>query len=98
MQVYFKKTIGKYKKGQLREIPNGLAQVYIRSNIASQDYEKKVIESVSREEFKESLDAYDSMDLEQLKDLANKRDIKFHHRAGAERLKQLLRESGELAI
>jgi hypothetical protein len=50
--VYFKKTIGKYRKGTQHQISYNLANVYFRSNIAVDAYENKVIpEPVAKQDF-----------------------------------------------
>lgn len=49
MRLHFRKTIGRYKKGSTHEVRDSLARVYLRANIAKQDYEQKVIaEPVSK--------------------------------------------------
>ena len=88
--------MGKYQKGQTRNIPDGLARVYLRSNIAVEEYEQKVTTSISRKEFVESLDEFDSMSLDDLKALAKERGLKVHHLAGAEKTKQILRGDSEV--
>lgn len=101
MRLHFRKTIGRYKKGSTHDVRDSLARVYLRANIATQEYEQKVVhEPVSKSEFVEPVptaldvvDNYDDMSVEELRIIALERDVKVHWNAGADKIKEALRNA-----
>lgn len=89
-EVYFKKTIGKYKKGSSHLISDGLANVYLRANIISEGYIAKIPEPISKGDFHKK-DMYDTLSVEELRSIASERGVKVHHKAGEAKLKDALR-------
>lgn len=101
MRLHFRKTIGRYKKGSTHEVRDSLARVYLRANIAVQDYERKVIaEPASKNEFhaapvkKFEPDEFEGIDdADQLRVIALERGVKVHWNAGVDKIKEALRNA-----
>lgn len=85
MEVYFNKTIGKYKKDTVREIPDSLARIYLSRRIASKHYERKVME--------EPVDQVPYDDIEELREKAKSLGLNVHHRAGRDKILQAIKEA-----
>lgn len=141
MKLYFKKSIGPYRKGSVKNVPDKVAAFYIKQGIGEevvreltavpmkqptapvrqkQTYQTKVMvaesvpapqpdpepspEPVESHSIVEQapdpatvpepaeVDEYEGLDVEELRVLAEMKGIKVHHKAGAEKIKEALKQ------
>ena len=95
MKLYFRKSIGPYRKGQTKNVPDKLARFYVKNGIAEpvrrdNTYQTKVMVADTTSE---PVDDLEGLDVEELRALAELRGLKVHHKAGAEKIKETLRSA-----
>lgn len=100
MELYFNKSIGKYRAGQTRQVPDPIANLYLRRKIASKaTYQTKVMvpDVSANQPLPPAIQENNSVDFESIDDaevlrgIAKERGIDVHHRAGAEKIKEALK-------
>lgn len=90
MEVYFLRSMGKYKRFTQAKVPDKLGEFYIKARIAER-VESKMIDNRQYQTKVMSPANYDGLTLEQLRQIAADRGIQVHHRAGIEKIKELLK-------
>lgn len=104
MKLLFRKSIGSYKKGMTKNVPEKLARFYVKNGIATkvvkgQTYQTKVLVAEKPEKPEkpeqsepvvEGKDDYEGLGEDELRALAELRGVKIHHRAGSEKIKEAL--------
>lgn len=90
MEVYFLRSMGKYKRFTQAKVPDKLGEFYIKAHIAER-VEAKMIDKSQYQKKVMQPDSYDGLTLDQLRQIASDRGIKVHHKSGIEKIKELLK-------
>lgn len=94
MEVYFLRSMGKYKRFTQAKVPDKLGEFYIKARIAERVEAKMIDKSQYQTKVMRPApvaDQYDGLTLEQLRQIAADRGIQVHHRSGVEKIKELLK-------
>lgn len=91
MELYFLKTIGPYKRFTERDVPERLAKFYIKHGIAEKVVPKAGVYHTKVMIPAVEVDLFSGLTIEQMRELLNQRGVKYHHRAGIDKLKELLK-------